>query len=114
VNLRWASAAVKEAAVEYYQQRKVGLGDEFAAALDEAVEKIKTQPDWFGLLETISTEFSIVGCECRNFLIWSFFGVRANGSKSSLLLTLVVSRITGLAPNECYVKNQTTTAAQQS
>ncbi len=59
MNLRWASAAVKEAeaAVEYYQQRKVGLGDEFATALDETVEKIKTQPDRFGLLETISAEF---------------------------------------------------------
>jgi toxin ParE1/3/4 len=58
VTLRWASPALQEAEaiVEYYEQRRVGLGNEFALVLGESLQKIKAHPAGFSLLETLPTE----------------------------------------------------------
>ena len=53
-----AEAEAREAAAWYEQQRS-GLGLEFLAAVDEAVQRIRHDPHRFGRLETLPEEENV-------------------------------------------------------
>jgi plasmid stabilization system protein ParE len=53
-----ADAEIREAAA-WYERQRVGLGIEFIAAIDAAVQRIRQQPQRYSRLETLPEEENI-------------------------------------------------------
>jgi toxin ParE1/3/4 len=58
LKLRWLPAALEEveAAVEYLERQRPGLGDEFTAILRESLARMQERPESCSLLETLPPE----------------------------------------------------------
>jgi plasmid stabilization system protein ParE len=56
-----------EQAAQWYEDRRVGLGTEFLAAIDACVQRIGRQPYIFGRLETLPEEENVRRCLVRRF-----------------------------------------------
>jgi plasmid stabilization system protein ParE len=69
MKLRIDPAAEEEArqAAQWYEERRVGLGLEFLAAVDAALQRIRDDPLQFPTLETLPDEPSV-----RRFLLKRF------------------------------------------
>jgi toxin ParE1/3/4 len=69
MKLRVDPGAEEEAqqAAQWYEDRRPGLGVEFLAAVDEAVQRIANDPLAFAVLETLSEESNV-----RRFLLKRF------------------------------------------
>jgi len=69
MKLRIHAAAEQEAqqAAQWYEDRRVGLGFEFLAAVDTALQRIGDDPLQFPILETLPDEPSV-----RRFLLKRF------------------------------------------
>ena len=69
MKLRIHAAAEQEArqAAQWYEDRRVGLGFEFLAVVDTALQRIRDDPLQFPILETLPDEPSV-----RRFLLKRF------------------------------------------
>jgi toxin ParE1/3/4 len=69
MKLRIDPAAEEEArqAAQWYEERRIGLGLEFLAAVDAALQRIRDDPLQFPTLETLSDEPNV-----RRFLLKRF------------------------------------------
>lgn len=69
MNLRIEAAAEAETreAARWYERQRSGLGVEFLAAVDEAVQRVINSPSQFPQLETLPEETDVHGCLLKRF-----------------------------------------------
>ena len=69
MNLRilWQAEQEARAAELWYEEQRSGLGEDFFAAVDEAIQKIAKAPEGFGKLETVDLQENVRRARVRRF-----------------------------------------------